>query len=321
MNSTELYFKVPLGQEAHAIARKFAVKQAIPQRKQTYLNRLAVYAVHSYLKWLQIESVLSTDDSWHSLEQALFNVADLVLPNIGKLECCPVQPGESVISLPLEAMENRIGYVAVQFSDRLAEVELLGFIKATAISGDSQQISIANLQPLDALLDCLPVLVASPTFTASQIQVNLSQWLDNIFEAGWQTVEELLRTQAMNLDFSARSTWISKEIYDNSAFGVTGAKLINLGIQLADQQVALMVKFVPKTEIEVDIRLRVCAINNQTLPPNLQLMVCDETGTCLQAEARSDDKWIQLEFNGERGEHFSVKVANGDVSVTEDFVI
>lgn len=34
MNSTEkLYLKVPLGQEAHAIARQFAAEQATPQKE------------------------------------------------------------------------------------------------------------------------------------------------------------------------------------------------------------------------------------------------------------------------------------------------
>ena len=71
MNSTKkIAQKVLLDREAHAIARRFAVKQATPQKgKQTYLNTLAVYAVHNYLKWLQIESDLSSSDSWHLLEQ------------------------------------------------------------------------------------------------------------------------------------------------------------------------------------------------------------------------------------------------------------
>jgi hypothetical protein len=52
--------------------------------------------------------------------------------------------------------------------------------------------------------------------------------------------------------------------------------------------------------------------------------VLDEAGvTCpeLQVQARSDDNWIQLEFSGEPGERFSLKLALGDVSITEDFVI
>ncbi|MEM5838781.1 DUF1822 family protein, partial [Pediococcus acidilactici] len=68
--------------------------------------------------------------------------------------------------------------------------------------------------------------------------------------------------------------------------------------------------------------LRVYPASGQTyLPPGLQLTVWDETGTCLDAEAGSIDNWIQREFSGEKGEHFSVKVAFGDVNVTEDFII
>lgn len=324
MNSVETFcLTVPLGREAHAIARQFAAEQTTPQKgKQIYLNTLAVYAVHSYLKWLQIDTDLNQGDSWHPLKRALFDIADLVLPGIGKVECRPVLLGETAISLPPEVTEDRIGYVAVQFSESLNEGQLLGFIRAVAISHASEQILIAELQPLDDFLDCIPDTVAQPLPSASRLRVNLSQWLDNIFEAGWQTVEALLSTEAANLALNTRSVQHLREIYGNPAFGVTGGRLIDLGMQLAGQQVALIVKIVPKTEQEVDIRFRVCPASSQIyLPPNLQLIVWDESGTSLQAQARSIDNWIQLKFSGEKGERFSAKVALNDISVTEDFVI
>jgi len=37
--------------------------------------------------------------------------------------------------------------------------------------------------------------------------------------------------------------------------------------------------------------------------------------------SRKADNWIQLEFRGELGEGFSVKVALGDASIVENFVI
>jgi hypothetical protein len=315
MNSIEtLRLTVPLGREAHVIARQFAAEQATPLKgKQTYLNTLAVYAVHSYLKWLQVDTNLDQGDSWHPGKRALFDVADLVLPGIGKLECRPVLPGEAAISLPPEVTQDRIGYVAVQFSESLNEVQLLGFVRAVAISPVSEQILIAELQPLDVLLDCIPDPVPPPVPSANQVRVNLSRWLDNIFEAGWQTVEALLSTQAANLALSTRSA---------EQFSIRGGKLIDLGMQLANQQVVLIVKLTPRSESEVDIRLGVYPAFGQIyLPPSLQLMVWDESGNCLETQARSIDDWIQLEFSGEKGEHFSVKVALGDVSVTEDFVI
>jgi hypothetical protein len=41
----------------------------------------------------------------------------------------------------------------------------------------------------------------------------------------------------------------------------------------------------------------------------------------MEAQARSADNYIQLQFSGMPGEHFSVKVALGDASIIEDFVI
>ena len=325
MNSVDRFcLTVPLGHQAQAIACQFAAEQTTPQKgKQIYLNTLAVYALHSYLKWLQIGTNLGQGDSWHPLKRALFDIADLVIPGIGKVECRPVVSEETAISLPPEVKEDRIGYVAVHFNESLNEGQLLGFVRAVAISPTSEQIPITELQPLDDLLDCIPDAVTQAVPSVSQLRVNLSQWLDNTFEAGWQTVEALLKTQLTNLATSTRSAEQLREIYTgNPVISATGGRLIDLGMQLAGQQVALIVKIMPKTEQKVDICFRVCPASSQIyLPPNLQLIVWDESGTSLQAQARSIDNWIQLKFSAEKGERFSAKVALGDVSVTEDFVI
>ena len=48
----------------------------------------------------------------------------------------------------------------------------------------------------------------------------------------------------------------------------------------------------------------------------------DESGAIfLEAKARRADNYIQLQFSGSVGERFSVKVALGEVSMTENFVI
>jgi len=52
------------------------------------------------------------------------------------------------------------------------------------------------------------------------------------------------------------------------------------------------------------------------------LIILDESGEVfLEAQSRSADNWIQLEFRGEEKEHFSVKVVFEDVNITEDFAI
>jgi Protein of unknown function (DUF1822) len=67
MNNTETHhLSVPLSNNAHRWAEDFAREQDNPSKgRQVYLNTLAVYAVYSYLKWLNIEAALNQSDSWH----------------------------------------------------------------------------------------------------------------------------------------------------------------------------------------------------------------------------------------------------------------
>ncbi len=313
-----------MGKEAHRLAEQFARQQATPQKgKRVYLNTLAVYAVHSYLKWLQIETNLHQSDSWHSGMQAIFDVADLVLPGIGKLECRPILPGETAFYLPLEATENRIGYVGVQFSESLSEVQLLGFAPAVdAILPPEQlpkQLQISDFQPLDALIDNIYQRKIQISVLHSETLVNLSQWFQNVFEGAWQNIEELLSPAQLSLG-SNRSTETDS---DQTKAVVRRAKSIDLGMQLAGHSVALVVELAPETNQRTGIRLRVYPNDDQTyLPPNLQLTVLDDSEKAvLEAKARAKDNWIQLQFYGMPRTRFSVKVALGDAGIRENFVI
>ncbi|MEG3880026.1 DUF1822 family protein [Microcoleus sp. herbarium7] len=155
MNIAELsLLTVPLELKAHEMARQLAAVQSTVQKgKRVYLNALAVYAVHSYLKWLQIETDFNSSDSFNPAKTALANVADLVITGIGSLECRPVLPGETAIFLPDEVIENRIGYVGVQFSDRLDSVQLLGFAPISNSSNPPKQLAVAELMPIDTLIE------------------------------------------------------------------------------------------------------------------------------------------------------------------------
>lgn len=155
MNIAELpLLTVPLELKAHEMARHLAAVQSTVQKgKRVYLNALAVYAVHSYLKWLQIETYFNSSDSFNPGKTALANVADLVITGIGSLECRPVLPGETTIFLPDEVIENLIGYVGVQFNDRLDSVQLLGFAPSLDSSNPPQQLAVAELMPIDTLIE------------------------------------------------------------------------------------------------------------------------------------------------------------------------
>ncbi len=323
MNNTKVpLLTVPLGGEAHRFAQQFAAQQATPQKgKRVYFNTLAVYAVNSYLKWLQIETSLGQSDSWHPGKRAVFDVADLALPGIGKLECRPVLLGETACYFPPEVTENRIGYIGVQFGEILSEVKLLGFARAVDADNPPAQLQIADFQPLDALIDHINQLKAAIS-SESQTPVNLSRWLENVFEGGWQNLEALL--DIANLAWSFRSPNQLGDIKrDRPETIVRGGKLIDLGIQLAGHPVALVVTLIPEADQKINVILQLHpAVGQMHLPQSTRLIVLDKSGKIfLEVQARSADNFIQLQFSGIAGERFRVEVALGVASIREDFVI
>lgn len=202
MNTKDIHLlTVPLELKAHEMARQLAAIQSTTQKgKRVYLNALAVYAVHSYLKWLRIETDLEGSDSFNQVKATLNNVADLVITGIGSLECRPVLPGEVTIFLPEEVIENRIGYVGVKFSERLDSVQLLGFAPILDSSNMPQQIAVTELMPIDTLIEQITRLEEAIAFletddpVAVQVRTQMeAQSLSNIvaqFERIYRTCEE-----------------------------------------------------------------------------------------------------------------------------------
>lgn len=109
----------------------------------------------------------------------------------------------------------------------------------------------------------------------------------------------------------------------NPAAGVQQVKLVDLGMQVANQAVALAVALVQKTNQHVGVLLQVYPTGSEPyLPANLTLVLLDEAGHPLrEVMARQSDIYIQLKFRGEPSEMFSVRIELGTASITEDFVI
>jgi hypothetical protein len=119
---------IPLSEKAHQWAQKFATAQlSADKAKQVYLNTLAVYGVHTYLQWLQIETDLENSDSGNLGANAFFDVCDLELPNIGKIICCPVLPKADSFTTPEIILPDAVAYIPCRFGQVLNEVELLGY--------------------------------------------------------------------------------------------------------------------------------------------------------------------------------------------------
>jgi Protein of unknown function (DUF1822) len=310
---------LPITSENRAIACGFARQQADQAKaKQVLYNTLAVLTVNSYLEMLGVATDLSNSDSWNPVMRAFDNVADLNILDLGLLECRPLQSSDTSCHIPMEVWDLRLGYVMVKIDDSLKKALILGFIAEVA----SEEIAIADLQPIETLIDRLHDM---RVLTADSAVINLGQWLDNIFTAGWSIVESLLNPEQLipalrfrNIE-SVNFNSEQPELTNN----VQRAKLINLGIQLKDHPVVLLVDISPEENGSIAVTLQVHPSSNDAyLPETLILRVVESSGQVfMEAQARSRDNFIQLQFSGESKELFTVQIALDDAELTEQFQI
>ncbi len=150
-----------------------------------------------------------------------------------------------------------------------------------------------------------------------QVLVQLNQWFENIFEAGWQSLETLF-AESPNLVFSfQRASSLSEP-------SLKRVKLIDLGDQLENQAVLLLVAVAPAAGEKVGIRVQLHPEpGTRYLPAQLRLTLLTPSGESLKSvEAGSEDNYIQLQrFRCARGFRFSLQITLDDLSIMEDFVV
>ncbi|MEG4343118.1 DUF1822 family protein [Microcoleus sp. A003_D6] len=293
-------FTVPLSFEAHDIAQQCAEKSSPTKFKQVYLNTLAVYAVDSYLHCMGFETNLEKSESRDSLMLKFVDVADLDVVGVGKIECRPVLPDADACQIPYDAWGDRIGYVAVQLDQSLKQATLLGFTRTVA-----QEVPLADMNSLEDLLVYMNRI--------QQLKpVNLMNWFDEVFDAGWQVIDELLNPKQIQF----------RSFRSDKALPIDRGQKIDLGMQLAEHSVALLVTIPPEPDSELDIVVELYPMGNQTyLPPGLKLMLTDELSAevILQTESRDSDNFLRFEFTPDLRELFSITVALGEVNVKQSF--
>jgi Protein of unknown function (DUF1822) len=310
-----LIFTVPLSFEAHALAQHYQKRQFLPLKaKQVYLNTLAVYAVDFYMRCLGFEVDANQNDSRNSMIVKMMDVADLWVKQLGRLECRPVLPDAELFQIPPDVWSDRVGYVAVQMSHTLKEATLLGFTQ-TAMA----EVPLSNLRSFSEFPAYLHQLQQAPTTPSpADSTVNLGRWLEGVVETGWQTIEAILGIEKphYNIVPSRSMTPLKTDI--------KRAKLINFGMQLADQAVVLSLAVGANSHETATVLVQLYpGPDSPRLPPRLKLVMISESGETLQEVcSRGHDNYIQLKaFTGVPGDSFSIQVSFGNVSVSEDFVL
>jgi hypothetical protein len=147
----------------------------------------------------------------------------------------------------------------------------------------------------------------------ASVKTRLNRWIDGVLEEGWQTIETLINPEA-NLAFSTR----------HLSPGVKGGKLVNLGLQLGIETVALLITVRAEEEGKIGVGVQVLPTGGQAfLPPNLTLKLLSRTAEVRQeVQSRELDNYIQLKpFKAKPGAAFSIEIQLNDAHVREDFEI
>lgn len=355
MNNTILRFLLPetlwLEPEHYDIAKQQSQQSAITASEsdqwQCYINSLAQL---SFQDWLseRFPDVSISEDSSQSRAARFLSADDFRLCLVATEQVLDesISIPRSVVDTPELAAHY---YVAVEVLEEEQQAIIRGFLSygelakyagkisanATADIADySLPLSALNAEPnhlisyIQRLVPSAIVLPAASTSHARTAQVSaqistqassivakLSDWLDETITASWQAIDDLVNPQ-MALAVATRS----------SSTATKAGKLINLGVQLGNRSVALVVTVVPVSAEPDSEKLSVLVQllpmgDYQQLPEQIKLSLLSSKGNLLQeVVSRAHDNYIQLRsFKGKRGTRFSVEVVIADVKVSEAF--
>ncbi len=312
-------FKVSLPIRQRICAEKFSQQQNNPQKaKQVYLNTLAVSAVAMYLNNLGWITNYEQSDSWNPIMQTLLDVADLEIPNYGKIECRAVLLEQQELMVPPEVKSDRIAYIIVRFGSSLRECELLGFVPEIT----TDKISLTQLQPIGNLTTYLRKFPELQNRQKPQSIINLNQWWQGIIDDSWQLVETIFPPQS-TLSFRSPQQLQELPRMDRLSRGISRVKLLSWEQEYQVETIALILQLEANDSGVIDISAKICPINTSLyLPSELEIMILDETkNPVLQAKTNTANETLEFLFSGEPGEIFSIQASLQDNNIVETFII
>jgi Protein of unknown function (DUF1822) len=312
-----------------------------PQQWQAYLNALAMLAFESWLKERLPTHYQMKHGNHEFVNGCYLKVGDFqlcvmatehVLDEIIRVPKLVIEQPDLaahfyVVVEVLEEQEQAIVRGFLQYNDLIAQANGMGIPKSEEffllplLVWDAEiNHLMVYIQHMNPSATEMPIALAQPTapsneaepqHNSSNIRTRLSQWLHGVLDEGWQTVDTLINPEA-NLAWSTR----------NTSLGTKSGKLINLGMQLGDQAVILLVTVTPENEGKIGVNVQVLpAKGAQVLPPCLKLALFSALDKISQeVQSRGQDNYIQLKpFKGKPGTNFSVEVSLNNIKVREAF--
>jgi hypothetical protein len=290
--SPDLAMPFPITSAARRQARAYAAQYFISDTREIYLNTLTVLVADNYLRLLNFQTNLAQPQRWNAVDRLWNKASELELMGLGKIECRAVLAGQTVVFLPPETWVDRIGYLFIEVAVSEKVAELVGFLPAILLKIPDAEVVMANLQPIDQMIDHLTDLeeFTFPKEFVSYQTTYLKNWLNNIYEAGW---EPALRDLSVT----------------------TGQKKISLSEQVFVLQIYISQGSDKLTGVRVNVRAE-----SGFLPKGLQVSVPDENEIHMETVNEPADL-IVIPLELLAGEEFWVDLQIGTDSIREYFIV
>ncbi len=307
---------------------------------QAYLNALALLAFEEWLCERLPNKVVSRDTSF------IETVGNLKIDDFKFCAIATEHLLDEVVKIPQAVIEKpeltAHYYVLLEVLEEEEEVIIRGFLpynqlieiksslKLSVDEGCYQlPLSLFDMEPshllvyqryLQASEFALPVANQSLSKLVNTTTTKLSQWLQGVIDEAWQTIDSISNPE-LNLAFSTR----------NLDKATKKAKIIDLGIDLGNRKVALLVNISPDksadsqdeiSEDKINVLAQLYPMNSEKyLPQNIKLLLISKAGKTLQeVTSRIQDNYIQLKpFKGKPGKKFSIQISLGNVIIKENF--
>ncbi|MEA5593194.1 DUF1822 family protein [Rivularia sp. UHCC 0363] len=316
---------------------------------QTYLNTLALLALEVWLGERLPDKVILRDTN---------SIATAGNLKVDEYKFCAIATENllsEIVAIPqliANPVDSAHFYVLIEVLEEQEEVVIRGFlphkklieVKSSLelpISDGCYQVplSLFDVEPNHLLLYqryveasefAVPVAENQVTQVSENISnllhlttTKLSQWFQGVVNEGWQVIDSMSNPE-LSLAFSTR----------NVDKNTKRAKIIDLGIDLGNKKVALLLNISPETSSldsninnrENQDKISVLAQlypmgGDKFLPHSMKIILLSKTGKVLQeVTSRVQDNYIQLRpFKGESGKKFSIQIIWGNISIEEKF--
>ena len=284
-------FPVPLTAKARTIARKRVYSQF--DARQQYRAGLARYAVEFYLSCMAFDLAPTVDRDSEAITAQLLEGADATILGLGRIACCAVEPGDSIVCVSADAWSARLTHAIVQIDAQGKRAEILGF-SSKAVPDDGC-IALDQLQPIDELPqylhDCQATTILSQAWTwalareqqlqtlTASIGIALQNWQLSPLEPHFAVRAPrsphigLTLPQPRSADRTSRSPQVG--LMPDDPISIAKA------IYLKDLALDLVVSISPKEDGRLRVVLTIAA-GDRPLPQGVSLTVLDETGQIFQ---------------------------------------